>query len=331
MTVLELRFPAGRFHATPWGRHVNEGAVEWPPSPWRLLRSVIATWYLKARSEVPEGILRSIITSLAAQPPHYHLPKVVNGHTRHFMPVVEGKNEKKTKVFDTFIQIGSNDAVLVAWDVDLAPDQLAALHLLAGRLGYFGRAESLVEAHVREDIAQITANALPVAEGADVSANQELVRLLSPLPAADYETWRADFLAKTAPPAAGSQKPTGKKAPSKKTIGPEVPADLFAALHADTGNLQAAGWNLPPGAALAGASIRQDKVITLRERPNVRTLRCLQFQTTRHDGDGSRGHGEGGSFTITFPKEVSGPLAFGYGGHFGLGLFMPVAASANDQ
>ena len=54
MTVLELRFPAGRFHSTPWGRHVNEGAIEWPPSPWRLLRSLIATWYLKARAEVPD-------------------------------------------------------------------------------------------------------------------------------------------------------------------------------------------------------------------------------------------------------------------------------------
>jgi len=43
MPLIELRFPAGRYHATPWGSHVNEGAVEWPPSPWRLLRALIAT------------------------------------------------------------------------------------------------------------------------------------------------------------------------------------------------------------------------------------------------------------------------------------------------
>ena len=30
---------------------------------------------------------------------------------------------------------------------------------------------------------------------------------------------------------------------------PQVPVDLFAAMHADTGDLRAAGWNLPPGAA----------------------------------------------------------------------------------
>ncbi|MHC1769940.1 MAG: hypothetical protein AB9869_37600 [Verrucomicrobiia bacterium] len=32
-------------HATPWGRHVTEGAVEWLPSAWRILRAPVATWY----------------------------------------------------------------------------------------------------------------------------------------------------------------------------------------------------------------------------------------------------------------------------------------------
>ncbi len=28
MLTIEMTFPTGRFHATPWGRHVNEGAPE---------------------------------------------------------------------------------------------------------------------------------------------------------------------------------------------------------------------------------------------------------------------------------------------------------------
>ena len=44
---IAVAFPAGRFHATPWGHHVNEGLPEWPPSPWRLLRALIATWKRK--------------------------------------------------------------------------------------------------------------------------------------------------------------------------------------------------------------------------------------------------------------------------------------------
>ena len=47
MLAIRFLFPAGRYHATPWGRHVNEADVEWPPSPWRLLRALIATWHRK--------------------------------------------------------------------------------------------------------------------------------------------------------------------------------------------------------------------------------------------------------------------------------------------
>src|SRR5207249_353756 len=107
-----LRFPAGRFHATRWGHHVNEGTVEWPPSPWRLLRSLIATRYLKSGAEVSEMTFRALIATLAAQLPNYYLPKATTGHTRHYMPVVEGRNEKKTKVFDTFLQVGPHHSVL---------------------------------------------------------------------------------------------------------------------------------------------------------------------------------------------------------------------------
>lgn len=525
MTVLELRFPAGRFHATPWGRHVNEGAVEWPPSPWRLLRSFIATWHLKARTEVSEEALRALLATLAIRAPQFHLPKATNSHTRHYLPVVEGKNQKTTKVFDTFIQLDPKDAVLVAWDVVLPPDQFAVLRILAARVSYFGRAESLVEMRLREDIVQISANALPLPQGADVPANMELVRLLSPLPFADYEMWRAGFLEKNSPPAATAKQNTGRKGPPKKSKSPDVPIDLFAALHADTGELQTAGWNLPPGAVFidyarpadafapaprvsrpagkneptaaryavvsavaprltqavsvasrvhdalckwsdqgdgalsvftgigpdgtpreghghahifceangprdaithltvwsaqgfdepaclalrrlnkvwghgghdlrlvligigepesfpddrlfgaakvwrsatpfvptrhaktfrdgrpkmdaangwqigsaghdllrllgldsraGGVSIRQDRTITVGAPPDARHLRCLEFQTTRHGGEGRRGHDCGAAFTITFPKPVSGPLAFGYGAHFGLGLFVP--------
>ena len=47
MPTLLLRFPGRRYHATPWGHHVNEGLIEWPPSPWRLLRALLATGYAK--------------------------------------------------------------------------------------------------------------------------------------------------------------------------------------------------------------------------------------------------------------------------------------------
>lgn len=258
MTVLELRFPAGRYHATPWGRHVNEGAVEWPPSPWRIVRALVATWYLKAR-EIPEALVRSLVHALS-KPPRFRLPRASTVRTRHYMPYHEGKNEKTTQIFATFIPVEDDSALLVAWENDLADDERSALKTLAERLGYFGRAESLVIARVLEGITGIEANAVPLAEGATLPEKTELVRLLAPVSPADYTTWREDFLAKAE--AALGPKPTA----AQKKKRPKLPDDLFAALQADTGDLQSAGWNLPPGAQFLNYT-RPDDAFASAPRP----------------------------------------------------------------
>jgi CRISPR-associated protein Csb2 len=264
MTILELRFPAGRYHATPWGRHVNEGAVEWPPSPWRILRAFIATWHLKAR-EIPEATLRSLVEKLST-PPRFGLPRASTSHTRHYMPL---GNEKTTKVFDTFIQLEEGSVILVAWDAELAADESTALHTLAERLGYVGRAESLVIARVLESDAAFQAaktpahrEAAPLNSTDPLPPGHELIRLLAPIASADYAAWRDDFMAKAL--TALGPKPTVAQ---KKKL-PEVPADLFAALHADTGDLQAAGWNLPPGAAFVNYT-RPENAFAPAPRPRA--------------------------------------------------------------
>jgi CRISPR-associated protein Csb2 len=103
--------------------------------------------------------------------------------------------------------------------------------------------------------------------------------------------------------------------------------------------MDASGWQVGSGAhdllrllALHPQGIAATiKQCDERERPfqfGNRYLRSLQFETIRHDGSGNRGNSSGNAFTITFPKPVSGPLALGYGSHFGLGLFIPVLGVA---
>ncbi len=55
-----------------------------------------------------------------------------------------------------------------------------------------------------------------------------------------------------------------------------------------------------------------------------RRVRWLEFKTLRHRGEGSRGANQGFGFRIVFPETVRGPLAVGYGAHFGMGTFEPV-------
>lgn len=263
MTVLELRFPAGRFHATPWGRHVNEGSVEWPPSPWRILRALLATWHWKTKSEVSETLMRSVVTKLA-ELPCFQLPAATTAHTRHYMPYNDGKNEKTTKVFDTFIQIGEQATVLAAWNVELSEAERAALKTLADRLAYFGRAESLVEARLLEDTSGIEPNSAPLPEGGSLPPGTELIRLIASL---DHNSYKAchDASVQKSLDLLGP-KPT---AAQRKKL-PEAPEDLFSALHAETGDLQAAGWNLPPGARIVNYT-RPENAFSAAHRPRPRS------------------------------------------------------------
>ena len=76
MIAISLRLIAGRYHATPWGRHVNEGAVEWPPSPWRILRALVATWK-RTRPDLPQNHVEPILRALAEPPEFWVLTPVV--------------------------------------------------------------------------------------------------------------------------------------------------------------------------------------------------------------------------------------------------------------
>ena len=44
MIAIGIRFVAGGYHARPWGVFGRDGIPEWPPSPYRLLRALIAAW-----------------------------------------------------------------------------------------------------------------------------------------------------------------------------------------------------------------------------------------------------------------------------------------------
>ncbi len=49
----------------------------------------------------------------------------------------------------------------------------------------------------------------------------------------------------------------------------------------------------------------------------------FSFDLERSGGEGSRYRQQAFCFTLTFAEPVSGPIALGYGSHFGLGLFAP--------
>ena len=148
-TTLSIRFPLGRYHATPWDRSVNEGAVEWPPSPWRLLRALVATWYTRW-PDVPAQVLDGLLDALG-DPPLYLTPPVRPAHTRHYLPDLthrKGETGRTDLTLDPFLWLDREADLLVQWDSDLDGEQRAALAKLAELLPYLGRADSVCEARL---------------------------------------------------------------------------------------------------------------------------------------------------------------------------------------
>ncbi|MQY04333.1 type I-G CRISPR-associated protein Csb2 [Actinomadura macrotermitis] len=143
---LGLHFPWKRYHATPWGRYVNEGAVEIPPSPWRILRALYSVWQLRA-PDLDADTVHGLLQALAV-PPDYTLPPYRLSHTRHYLPDSKHRTGSPSTdlALDAFAVLGGNATIGVHWPITLPAEQEQALARLATSLPYLGRADSQCQA-----------------------------------------------------------------------------------------------------------------------------------------------------------------------------------------
>lgn len=230
MPTISLRFPGGRYHATPWGHHVNEGLVEWPPCPWRLLRALIASGFNGQRwSEIP-AIGQQLVGKLASVLPTYSLPEgISSAHSRHYMPHAG----KQTLIFDTWANVGDG-RILVHWPCQLTHEETSLLEQLVASLGYLGRSESWVEAQVVTDnTAQW--NAVPCQGQERRGPGWEQISLVAPIPPEEYLRWRKQQIESLPhrPTRARSQDP--------------YPTELLDCLTQDSSWWKKHGWSQPPG------------------------------------------------------------------------------------
>jgi CRISPR-associated protein Csb2 len=242
MLAIGFRFPGGRYHATPWGRHVNEADVEWPPSPWRILRALIAVWHRKIDQAIyPAEALEKLLEQLAGSLPGYRLPDAVHTHVRHYMPVREGSKDKNTLVFDAFARISPEDEMIVSWpEINLDEQSQRLLDELLDGLAFLGRAESWLEAR-RLEQAGVEPDCVPGDTPVDFATGEigDIVPLFCPQPSADYRAFREQW----------QQNDSIKDGKGKgKKRGANLPESWLAAVCLETSDLQASGWSQPPAA-----------------------------------------------------------------------------------
>jgi CRISPR-associated protein Csb2 len=243
MLAIQLDFIAGRYHANPWGRHVNEADVEWPPSPWRLLRALIATWHRKLdQSLYSEELLESLIHKVSGQLPAYRLPPAIRTHSRHYMPVREGAKEKPVLIFDAFVRVETNEPLIAVWEnVQLEPREEQLLAILLHNLGFLGRTESWAESALLTDWkGNINCLSSELALDTETGEIREPVRLITPMASDEYRKWHSETIA--------SLDWESMKRKVHQQLKKTLPEKLIDALRLETGDIQAAGWSQPPGA-----------------------------------------------------------------------------------
>ena len=257
MFGLAFRFPAGRYHATPWGRNVNEADVAWPPEPWRILRALVACYWRKGdRTRWTKDDLAQLVDALAEDLPVYRLPEgAVHAHTRHYMPIRKSKSESKTLVFDAFLHLPGGAEVQIVWkSVTLDDDLLDLATDLASAIGYLGRAESWTECRVMIEV-EGEPNCRPAELG--FKGEQELCRLLVPRSPHGYQIERSRLMDQEARRirAASKRPPTGRGLHNKvrgsfraRSGVDTLPACLLDAISVDTADLQNRKWDRPPAA-----------------------------------------------------------------------------------
>lgn len=247
MLAIAFTFPAGRYHATPWGRHVNEADVAWPPDLWRITRALIAVWHRKLDPvRAPRERLHELLVCLAeAEPPSFHLPEsAIHAHSRHYMP---GKSDKRTLVFDAFARVAADDPVVIVWSaLVLDRPQNELLDALLENLGFLGRTESWVEARRVPDA--VDCNCVPVTESVDRETgevNGEIVRLMAPNAPEVYHAFRSGKLEAAGITIDPTRRPTKLQLEQKNLLA-TLPDDWLSAISVETSELQAAGWSAPP-------------------------------------------------------------------------------------
>lgn len=156
MLVLSVSFDLGRVHATPWGTHVNEALVEWPPSPWRLLRALLAASYAHADLSAERPSLRDALRTLANAPdPQFLIPETSPAHTRHYLPLATWSptaSGETRLVIDAFLAVDPAADLQVGWQAELPSREHAALTRAAAAIGYLGRSESVCTIRVTDEM-----------------------------------------------------------------------------------------------------------------------------------------------------------------------------------
>jgi CRISPR-associated protein Csb2 len=153
----------------PWDVAHIEGATDWPPSPWRILRAFQAGAFLAHLSEVDFSHLDAASATLARVKPVFYLPQSAYFQSRTVRLDQDGTTNLYTNgktVVSAELRFDAQDrTVWVQWPVDLNTAQHQVLDKVLRYCRYLGRREADALWLRQPDEDMPPANAFPESKG----------------------------------------------------------------------------------------------------------------------------------------------------------------------
>lgn len=292
--VLRQSFPLGRFHATPWRVNpFDDPFGEWPPSPWRFVRAVVARWYQWRRenSGVWDKVeLDALVGALCDSAYRLHLPEQARRGSamRQYHPVAfrweppdrfkgKGKNKKPVSqlrmygtslVQDNSWCVPPGESGDIWWFIEgerWTPELVEVFDRCLERMIYFGRAESLTRVR-RADDSSVAPNC-ELLDGAGATAAVPVLVPRRDAGLADIERVTEDpLLARNVPEGARMMYACRPHRPPAR----EEPISLK--LRPDCHLIQLAiGWAVPPEARAVVRLTARFRSAVLRELLLIKT------------------------------------------------------------
>jgi CRISPR-associated protein Csb2 len=154
MIAIKIVFPWGRYYAHPWGLNpVRLREAEWPPSPWRLVRTLASSWFRCHPGYTLSQDAAQLLENLGVALPEIGFGRIAFGQTVHYQPnygVTADRADaryKNTRHENHFVAV--HGAVIFRWpDIDASSTHESLLAEMLAEMSYFGRAESICKAEL---------------------------------------------------------------------------------------------------------------------------------------------------------------------------------------